>query len=510
MNIVQRLAYIAIIILVVSAIGFASWSAFNGEIVFNADIARDFLLYNELSQDPIMLIGPRADYKGLFHGPAWLYMNYPAYAIGQGNPVAISVYWLVLTLVFGGVNYWVGKKLFDSTTGFILSAFFIVSTLHYVNQFYNPTGAMFIAPLFLYCAYQYYKTHKLPFMLAQLFLGGMMLQFQLAAGIPILILSTIALIYLVIKHKHYKHFAGFLILLIPLSTFILFELRFGFPQFQAIVNRFNGSTDEFFYALSFSEKLADRYGRLFGPGIGFFAGKYGHFNQYMAYFLIALFALVFKDQKSKDRSLYFWGLYYFLGFYLLTFIHSGSVLLHYYLPFMFIPVLLFSSMHRIINKKLFLLIVIVILGINVLHLSDRQEENQSRTGVHFTSWTSMLDIIGIINGSVETEAIGVFVYAPDSYAYAPKYVALYTQRILDISVHINEKRKETYLIYEQAPEKEPWLNGSYWKTDLVDIDVEPIERTRTQAGYTIEKYILDRDEITKPVDPLALDWVSQR
>ena len=259
--------------------------------------------------------------------------------------------------------------------------------------------------------------------------------------------------------------------------------------------------------------VSDRFGRILGPGLGFFAGKYGHFNRYLLYAVLGL--LIFMRRRVEDwsqaRTIFIVGLYYFVGFYLLSFIHSGSVLLHYYLPFISIPLLLFAGMQTYLGKRIYVLIVLVVISINISHLVDKQEEYKARQGTYFTSWTSLTEATSFVQETSTEKDVGIFVYAPDTYAYAPKYAALYVQRTTDSPrIHINEKHTETYLLYEQAPKNEPWLNGSYWKTDLVDIDAEPTERHVTESGYIIEKYMLSDEEKSLPVDPLALDWVSQR
>lgn len=500
-----------IAVLVGVAVYIGSWSVRHGDMVFNADIGRDFLLFHELDSDPIMLIGPRADYKGLFHGPAWLYVNYPAYVVGHGNPIAVATWWIVLTLLFAGVNYWIASKVFDKTSAVVFAAIFTVSTMHYVNQFYNPTGAMFIAPLLVFCAYIYSQTRRVSWLAVHLFLAGMMLQFQLAAGIPVLIMSTMAMLWLIVRRKDYKHVIAFLILLVPLSTFILFEIKFGFSQFNAVLNHFNGT--ETFYSLSFEDKLADRYGRIVGPGLGFFAGKYGHYNKMVALFIGASLAYVIHRKKvlKSDLSIYWWGLYFYVGFYVLSFIHNGSVLLHYYLPFMFIPVMLFSSLHRWVDKRIFFAVVVLVLVINILHLSDEQKEYQSLLGTHFTSWISLQEAMKPVKEAAQDGVVGVWVYAPDAYAYAPKYAALYTQRNSpDGNVRINEKLDTTYLLYEPVPKDFPWLNGRYWKSDLLGIASAPVGTQTFKSGYKLEKYKLSDEDKKSPVDPLAMDWVSQR
>src|SRR5579872_3698045 len=78
-----------------------SWTILNKDIIFNTDIASEFLVLHEISQKKIVLIGARASgIAGLFHGPLWFYLNYPAYWIGNGNPLVVGWYWIFLTACF--------------------------------------------------------------------------------------------------------------------------------------------------------------------------------------------------------------------------------------------------------------------------------------------------------------------------------------------------------------------------------------------------------------------------
>ena len=83
-------------LLVLANLFLAAWHFLHQDLVFSADIARDFSLFREIDRKKIILIGPRSSVSGLFHGPLWLYLNYPAYLIGQGNPVVVG--WLQIAL----------------------------------------------------------------------------------------------------------------------------------------------------------------------------------------------------------------------------------------------------------------------------------------------------------------------------------------------------------------------------------------------------------------------------
>src|SRR3989338_6375482 len=77
----RPLIYAILGVLIVFNIFYASYSVQSGEIHFFNDVARDFLLFGEIDAKKIMLIGPRSNASGLFHGPLWSYINYPAYLL---------------------------------------------------------------------------------------------------------------------------------------------------------------------------------------------------------------------------------------------------------------------------------------------------------------------------------------------------------------------------------------------------------------------------------------------
>ena len=83
-----------------------------GEVNFFNDVARDFLLLQEVSEKKIVFIGPRSSTNGLFNGPLWSYINYPAYVLGNGNPVIVAWFWVGLGIIFLITSFFIVKKLF--------------------------------------------------------------------------------------------------------------------------------------------------------------------------------------------------------------------------------------------------------------------------------------------------------------------------------------------------------------------------------------------------------------
>src|SRR3989344_6237178 len=90
-----------------------------GEVSFFNDVARDFLLFQEMDHKKIVLIGPRSSTNGLFHGPLWTYINYPAYILGNGDPVVIAWFWIFLECIFLLTSFYMVRKLFNTLSAFI-------------------------------------------------------------------------------------------------------------------------------------------------------------------------------------------------------------------------------------------------------------------------------------------------------------------------------------------------------------------------------------------------------
>ena len=70
-----------------------------------------------------------------------------------------------------------------------------------------------------------------------------MIQFQMAVGGPISLLVFGLLINKVIKSKQYSDFLIFPIFAIPLTSFIIFELRHDFAQLNAVINFLTNKTE---------------------------------------------------------------------------------------------------------------------------------------------------------------------------------------------------------------------------------------------------------------------------
>ncbi len=230
---------------IVICIIMASWFVIHGDIYFHTDIARDFLLLEDMVKNkPITLIGPRSGgISGVFHGTLWLYLN-----------------------------------------------------------------------------------------------------------LPILILSFLYLIVYFFKRKRYHHFLSFSILLIPLSTFILFDIRHNFLQLKAIMNFLSAGKD--LGKINLQSFFLSRIKGILIDGFVMMSEKYWFLI--LASITIPLILVLLKivsNKKFKNRDLYILFFYFYLGFWLITFFYKGTIWSYYYWPTLPLAVIIFSSLGRLFKKK---------------------------------------------------------------------------------------------------------------------------------------------------------------
>lgn len=233
--------YSLLFLLILLNLYFSTYSVRHGEIHFFNDVARDFLLLREIDSKKIMLIGPRSNASGLFHGPLWSYINYPAYRLGKGNPVVVAWFWFLLAIVSLGIGFYVAKKLFGTLSAFVFVLLYSTNLITHTNGMFHSEAPIFLTPLLYFSIVIYAKYKKIRYLLFHLFIVAMIIQLNVGVGIPILILSGLLTIYLIVKNKSWKHLFAYLLVPILLSNFIVFDLRhdflltksaYAFSQFQ--------------------------------------------------------------------------------------------------------------------------------------------------------------------------------------------------------------------------------------------------------------------------------------
>lgn len=493
---------------------FSVWYVIHGDIYFHTDIARDFLLLDDLAKRKIVLIGPRSsNAMGLYHGPLWMYLNFPAFLIGRGNPVAVGWFWVVLNIAFLATSYIIARRLFNSKVALIFTALLSLfpslpnPERGWLNAFYNPHGALFLMPFFFYSLYCYLKTARVKWLLLTLLLNGCIFQFQLAFGGPLLILTGVLIFYSVFKKRKFSHLLSFAVLLIPFSTYILFDLRHDFSHVKAVLYLVTHSRDH----IPLLDIVRQRFEMIGRDGLHFFREPYTTFG--LAYAAAMIFGLytVYKSKSVKDKLPYILGIIIYFGFFALSCLYNGWLMYYYWMPIYPVPLLIFASLEPHLPKKVFYPLLFASLLFNIGLSFNLLNNSKNYIGKVRDDWKFQSSIARKVFADANGHEFGFYIYSPDIFAYETKYPFAYYSRINpQVSMHIYERMPLTYIVMAPPPKEKPWMTGNWWLKNKVGIVKQP-DSTYTYAnGYKIMKFTLNKQDLEIPTDPNLNDWIYFR
>lgn len=482
------------LVLVTANLIFASWYFLNGDLNFHSDIGRDFLLLNELEIKKYILIGARTGAPGVFHGVVWYYLMFPIYLISNGNPLALEGFWIILVIGFLYLSFKIAQKLFDEKVAYfyilLLSVYLIFRT---TASFSHPDGAFLVMPVFFYTFWRYINTLKLRFLAINVLISGIIIHFELVTGIPLLVMSFAYTFFLVRKKKKLWHMLTFLLVLVPLSTYILFELRHNFFQIKSAASYFAQakSSGENYFKI-----ITNRFDYMLTTGVQMVSSL--DVNRVLAIFF---FAMILKSIiKNESRKIYLVSLYFFFGFFIFSLAVPYYLLRHHFVAFIPVIFLMFASL--VSNKygkvliSLFLLIILLgeISAIGVVSSVNLQIGNGK------DSWKAINAMTQSIYKSGDRE-FGYFVYSPDLFAYSPKYAMIYGQKTnRAVKAYDFEKKPVTYVI--DAPGGDMYGSDIWWIKNGINIKTEPSNVKTYINGYKVYRYELTPEEITVPYSKL--------
>lgn len=498
----------AILILLIAVfLYFSAYSVLHGDIGYNTDIGRDLLILQEIvDTHKLPLIGPHSGLGGLFHGPLWPYINLPAFILGNGNPIVIGWFWVLLVLGSVFTTYYVGKKMFNEHVGLLSALVVSLISITYSNSLLNPFGAVIFSPLFFYFFYKYLKSEKIVFLLLSFFTIGILIQFEIVFGGPILILSLILLSVLLYKRKKLQHLFSALILIVPLSTYIVFELRHNFLQLRSIIAQAGTHTGD--KERIFSELLSLRYNELIKNILQIPSAP-----SYLTIVVALMFGYMsikcYKNKKLKNREFYLLYAYFYLGFWPISFYLNGQVMGYHILPFAPIAIIILSSGYFLIRKEIFIAVFALVLFFNFLAAKGYIEKFSVEIGNATSSWQFNHEVAQSIYRNAPPE-FGYFSFTADEFGYGPTYAMVFTNKEYPgISALPNTKKQITYMI--MAPtENGNNNNREWWIKNKVRIDRIPESVINYANGYRIEKYVLSNEEVKVLADPNLLNGLFFR
>lgn len=243
---------------------------------------------------------------------------------------------------------------------------------------------------------------------------------------------------------------------------------------------------------------ADERIQVMFSNIEFLRATFGPLNAIL--FFAMLLGIIIQIKDKKYIKIYVSILYFYFGYFLLSFINKGPLV--YWLIFPLFP-LMYLTASSLINSRVKDTVICIFLVIMVLNLKQAVFDiNMSSVyiGKDVQSW-KFLDIVAkkVFQGKEKT--FGYFVYAPDSFAYGEKY-AMYYERSKSLKkAEYFTKMPITYVIAEPPPVNNPYMESNWWIKDAVKINAKSAVIYNFQNGYQILKYNLTEAQINVSFDP---------
>ncbi len=493
----NKVLFFVFILLFIYALLFASRLLLSGNIVFHTDIARDMLLIEDIVKNkPITLLGPRAGgIPGVFHGPLWLYLNLPAFLIGGGNPTIIGWFWLLLYVINIYIIYLIGKKIFNREVGTVAALITAVVTAHSASSLFNPFGAVVLSPIFLYLLYRYIEKYEFKYLISSLFVLGLIIQFQMAFGLPILFLTLPILVCIFIINKKFLHFLGLLILIIPLSTFILFDIKHQFLQTKSVINYMTGIENLGKVEISLPQLLSNRFRLMLTDGFYILKNNLWLSYAFVALIGMSLYKIIRLKGRKKYLRYYLLSLYFYIGYFVITLLFKGTIWDYYYWPFLNLSALLFAASLKFTNRKLFFILFFILVFLYIRDWGFNFKIKKNLTdGLWQYYYQSAKDIY-----QDAPQEFGYYIFNDDQFGYSSRYAMNYSQGFNKKQAYPYTKKKNTYLLI--FPSHNDSVNDLWWKENKVKINKKPIKVFKyINSDFRIEKYELTNEEINNLSD----------
>lgn len=493
---IQIVLSVVLIPFILYCIYLSSLLVLKGEVHISNDIGRDFLLLQELDQKKIVFIGARANTSGVFHGPLWTYMNYPAYFIGHGSPVTIAWFWVFFGIIFLITTFFLFRKIFGTFSSLFVVALLSTTLIFQSNSIYGQIVTFYFMPLFLFTMYKYLQSKKAYFLALHVITIGIFIQFNIGVGGLFAILSLLLGSVFIVKNKLWMHFLAFLLLPFCLINFILFDMRHGFSIAKALLN-LGGSSR---FLIPFSSWIQNRIDYFITMGLSAVPGD--AFFSWVLFLLMVSFSFLEIKDKSPLKIFLFISIFYYFGYMILTYFNKGIILFDHIFLLSALSPLWLTALTRGKYKMVFIPFMFF-----VLFLSFSQAQSylfftkQYFIGKSPDSWISLKTVAKYITDRQKGQEFGYFVYSPDSFAYQQRYAMIYAFKNAKANGLEYTKKSTTYVIVSPKPTGNPYMFQDWWIKNEARISILPIETKNFPSGYSVEEFHLSTVEQQIPYDP---------
>lgn len=244
-----------------------------GYFNFTFDFSRDMLwVKNQIDFGVPAIVGPWGSLNGLFFGPLWYWLLSIPYVLGDGSPIAASLFdtvFILITILTGYLLFLKEDKR--------LAVFFLIFSLASpaMKAISGYAFAQNMLPFFtLWLVYAYTKLLD-KFQLRFFLLAALAISLMYHAEPPTSIISLLSMLPIILLSKEKKVFftaksliSFIVVFLIPFLPVIVFDLRHQFLQVKSVISYLQGQNESLQGILPIGERITDRLAKFLGTIAG--------------------------------------------------------------------------------------------------------------------------------------------------------------------------------------------------------------------------------------------------
>lgn len=159
------------------------WYRLPVDLFFGFEQGRDAMASMAIVKSgDFVLVGPKTDIGGLFHGAWYYYLMAIPYGLSGGNPLVASFSLVFLTAFVPVVMWFLGRELTGSTKWATVGAFLSIisyEAIHYSRWLSNVTPAFLGVPVVMWCWWQFRKTKQEWWWIVGAGVAGLTAQFEI-------------------------------------------------------------------------------------------------------------------------------------------------------------------------------------------------------------------------------------------------------------------------------------------------------------------------------------------
>lgn len=482
----------------------------NGDFYYLVDQSRDLLLAKSLVIDhKLTLIGPRTGIGGIFHGPLWIYMIAPFFAIAKGNPFfTLAPLFILVSIATVIAGFFVGLRLYGKWMGLLLALLLTISAslVQTVPFTTNAQVLPLVFLLYLYSIFQFMRGKEIYFIFA-LFFIGLGFQFESAFAVLWIPLTLIAILLRRRMPSIRNILLGTGAFLFATATFILFDLRHQFLMTSSMLRIFlnpmkplPGYEQYTDLGFRFNDRILGLWNSLFTPLF-----TIESITKYLLLLILAFGIIFFLRNFFLTRNLgkydkeYLFVLIAPILIYGIYILYPLPLWQHYLLPISILGgFLLALSIQRIFTKGIgykILVVVFLILAISpaIAWIKDNYFNPVEYIPSSDGSYRNQLEVARWVLEDTGNKEYGYFVYSPGILTYNMDYLLWWLSAKENRIAPSNKKHPTTYLILSPHPENDKGAY-EYWKKNVVRTKGKVMTMKKFTSGILVEKLAIPSDD----------------